>query len=49
MDSVTLGEIAAAAYERAGVIWAFQASSELNANLVRFETGTGAGSTSTMR
>jgi quercetin dioxygenase-like cupin family protein len=40
-DSVSLGEIAASAYGRAGVVWTLGASSELNANLVRFEAGGG--------
>ena len=42
-DSVNLGEVAASAYGRAGVVWTLEASSELNANLVRFETGDGVG------
>jgi quercetin dioxygenase-like cupin family protein len=42
-DSVNLGEIAASACGRAGVLWTLEASSELNANLVRFETGDGVG------
>ena len=42
-DPVNLGEIAASAYGRAGVVWTLEASSELNANLVRFETGDGVG------
>ncbi len=42
-DSVSLGEIAASAHGRAGVVWALEASSELNANLVRFEAGGGIG------
>ena len=42
-DSVSLGEIAASARGRAGVVWALEASSELNANLVRFESGGGVG------
>ena len=40
-DAVNLGEIAASAYGRAGVVWTLEASSELNANLVRFEAGGG--------
>jgi quercetin dioxygenase-like cupin family protein len=40
-DSVNLGEIAASAHGRAGVVWTLEASSELNANLVRFEAGGG--------
>ena len=42
-DSVNLGEVAASAYGRAGVVWTLEAGSELNANLVRFETGDGVG------
>ena len=42
-DSVDLGKIAASAYGRAGVVWTLEASSQLNANLVRFETGDGVG------
>ena len=42
-DSVNLGEIAASAYGRAGVVWTLEGSSQLNANLVRFETGDGVG------
>ena len=42
-DSVNLGEIVASAYGGAGVVWTLEASSELNANLVRFETGDGVG------
>ncbi len=42
-DSVNLGEIAASAHGRAGVVWALEASSDLNANLVRFEAGDGVG------
>ena len=42
-DSVNLGEIAASACGRAGVLWTLEASSDLNANLVRFETGDGVG------
>ena len=38
---MSLGEIAASAYCRAGVVWTLEASSQLNANLVRFETGDG--------
>ena len=41
--SVSLGEIAASAHSRAGVIWTLEAGSELNANLVRFGTGGGVG------
>ena len=42
-DSAKLGEIAASACGRAGVVWTLEASSELNANLVRFGTGDGVG------
>ena len=42
-DSVNLGQIAASACGRAGVVWTLEASSQLNANLVRFETGDGVG------
>jgi mannose-6-phosphate isomerase-like protein (cupin superfamily) len=42
-DSVNLAEIAASAAGRSGVFWALQGSSELNANLVRFETDGGVG------
>ncbi len=41
--SVSLGEIAASAHGRAGVVWTLEASGELNANLVRFEAGGGVG------
>ena len=41
--SVSLGEIAASALGRAGVVWTLEASNELNANLVRFEAGDGVG------
>ncbi len=40
---MSLGEIAASGYGRAGVVWTLEASGELNANLVRFETGDGVG------
>jgi len=40
---VNLKDAAAAAGERAGVIWTLDASSDLNANLVRFGTGQGVG------
>lgn len=40
---MNLGEIAASAYGRVGVVWTLEASSELNANLVRFEAGGGVG------
>jgi quercetin dioxygenase-like cupin family protein len=40
---VRLGEIAASAHGREGVIWTLEASSELNANLVHFEAGGGVG------
>jgi quercetin dioxygenase-like cupin family protein len=39
--SVNLYEIAASAGERTGVIWTLEGSADLNANLVRFETGGG--------
>ncbi len=42
-DSDNLGEVAASSRGRAGVVWTLEASSELNANLVRFETGDGVG------
>jgi len=42
-DSVDLGEIAASAVGRTGVVWTLEGSSELNANLVCFETGGGVG------
>jgi quercetin dioxygenase-like cupin family protein len=42
-DFVNLGEIAASAGRRTGVIWTLEGSGELNANLVRFETGGGVG------
>ena len=42
-DSVNLGEIAASAAGRAGVVWSLRGSSELNANLVRFGVGEGVG------
>jgi len=42
-DSVDLGEIAASAVGRTGVVWTLGGSSELNANLVCFETGGGVG------
>ena len=42
-DSINLGEVAASAYGHAGVVWTLEASSELNANLVHFETGDGVG------
>src|SRR5215217_6733005 len=41
--SANLGQIAASAGERTGVIWALEGSGDLNANLVRFETGEGVG------
>ena len=41
--SVSLGEIAASAHGRAGVVWTLEVSGELNANLVRFEAGGGVG------
>jgi quercetin dioxygenase-like cupin family protein len=42
-DFVNLGEIAASAGGRTGAIWTLEARGELNANLVRFETGGGVG------
>ena len=42
-SSVRIGELAASAHGRAGVIWALEASIELNANLVRFGMGGGVG------
>lgn len=41
--STDLNELAAAAGGRAGVIWALERSGDLNANLVRFDTGGGVG------
>src|SRR3712207_3691724 len=41
--SVSLGQIAASAHGHAGVVWTLEASTELNANLVRFEAGGGVG------
>jgi quercetin dioxygenase-like cupin family protein len=38
-NSVNLKGVAATAGDRAGVIWSLDASSDLNANLVRFGTG----------
>jgi quercetin dioxygenase-like cupin family protein len=40
---VNLKDVAATASDRAGVIWTLDASSDLNANLVRFGTGQGVG------
>jgi len=40
---VNLNEVVASTGDRAGVIWALKASGELNANLVRFDTGQGVG------
>lgn len=40
-DSVSLGEVAASALGRVGVVWTLEDSSELNANLVHFEEGDG--------
>jgi quercetin dioxygenase-like cupin family protein len=40
---VNLKDVAATAGDRAGVVWTLDASSELNANLVRFGTGEGVG------
>jgi quercetin dioxygenase-like cupin family protein len=42
-ESVNLGEIAASAIGRTGVIWTLKGSGDLNANMVRFETGGGVG------
>jgi quercetin dioxygenase-like cupin family protein len=42
-DSMDLNELAAAAGERAGVIWTLEGSGDLNANLVRFDRGGGVG------
>jgi quercetin dioxygenase-like cupin family protein len=42
-NPVNLKDAAATAGERAGVNWTLDASSELNANLVRFGTGRGVG------
>lgn len=41
--SVRIGELAASARGRAGVIWTLEAGIELNANLVCFGTGGGVG------
>ena len=41
--SVSIGELAASAHNRAGVIWTLEAGIELNANLVRFGMGGGVG------
>jgi quercetin dioxygenase-like cupin family protein len=41
--SVSLGELAASAHGRAGVVWTLEASGDLNANLVRFGVGGGVG------
>ncbi len=38
---VNLDEVVACAGDRSGVIWTLKASSDLNANLVRFGTGQG--------
>ncbi len=40
---MNLKDAAATAGDRAGVIWTLDASSDLNANLVRFGTGQGVG------
>ncbi len=40
---MNLGETATSAYGCVGVVWTLEASSELNANLVRFEAGGGVG------
>ena len=42
-NSVNLKDVAATAGDRAGAIWTLDASSDLNANLVRFGTGQGVG------
>ena len=42
-DPVNLKDAAATAGDRAGVIWTLDASSDLNANLVRFGTRQGVG------
>jgi hypothetical protein len=42
-DSASLEDVAATAGDRAGVIWTLDASSDLNANLVRFGTAQGVG------
>ena len=42
-DFVDFGEIAASAVGRTGTIWTLEESGDLNANLVRFETGGGVG------
>ena len=42
-DRVNLGEIATSAVGRTGAIWSLAGSGDLNANLVRFETGGGVG------
>jgi quercetin dioxygenase-like cupin family protein len=42
-DSVDLNRLAAATGEHAGVVWTLEGSGDLNANLVRFETGGGVG------
>jgi quercetin dioxygenase-like cupin family protein len=41
--SVNLGEVAGSATGREGVVWTLEGSGDLNANLVRFETGGGVG------
>lgn len=40
---VSLGEIAASAHGRTGVVWTLEAGGDLNANLVRFGVGGGVG------
>ena len=40
---MSIGELAASAPGRAGVVWTLEGSSELNANLVRFGMGGGVG------
>jgi quercetin dioxygenase-like cupin family protein len=42
-DSMDLNALAAAAGGRAGVIWTLEGSGDLNANLVRFDAGSGVG------
>ena len=41
--SVSIGELAASAHGRSGVVWTLEAGIELNANLVRFGVGGGVG------
>jgi quercetin dioxygenase-like cupin family protein len=42
-DSADLNELVAAAGGHAGVVWTLEDSGDLNANLVRFDTGGGVG------